>query len=244
MLQATCTLQQSTTVTGTLFLYQKTATDKLNINGVIAGLTVGDHGFHVHELAAITSGCAGAGGHYNAGKVDHGAPGGTVTTRHTGDFGNLTTAAGGSTFVNYSDTIAKLSGVDKIVGRAIVLHAGADDLGVGTGTAEAGSKASGNAGARVACCVITEVKSTAVPTGGMCDAPTKGAARPTCAATSCCGSAKKVFSDTVNAYELCQPKATTKVSVGKDSYVFTCIEAASKIAASLSAALLTSYMMV
>jgi Cu-Zn family superoxide dismutase len=42
-----------------------------------------------------------------------------------------------------------------ILGRAIVIHADADDLGKGSGPASAGSKLTGNAGARIACCKIT-----------------------------------------------------------------------------------------
>ena len=45
-------------------------------------------------------------------------------------------------------------GMNDVAGRAIVVHAGADDLGRGVGEAEAGSKKTGNAGARVACGII------------------------------------------------------------------------------------------
>ena len=44
-----------------------------------------------------------------------------------------------------------LWGDDHIIGRAIVVHGGEDDLGDG---GDEGSKANGNAGPRVACCVI------------------------------------------------------------------------------------------
>ena len=46
-------------------------------------------------------------------------------------------------------------GTNDVANRAIVVHAGVDDLGKGTGDAQAGSQASGNAGARVACGIIT-----------------------------------------------------------------------------------------
>ena len=44
-----------------------------------------------------------------------------------------------------------LEGLDSIIGRAVVLHAGRDDLGTGD---DDGSKATGNAGSRVACCTL------------------------------------------------------------------------------------------
>ncbi|KAL5258698.1 hypothetical protein ACHWQZ_G009233 [Mnemiopsis leidyi] len=47
-----------------------------------------------------------------------------------------------------------LEGLDSIVGRAVVLHAGKDDLGTGD---DDGSKATGNAGSRVACCTLVAV---------------------------------------------------------------------------------------
>ena len=45
----------------------------------------------------------------------------------------------------------------QVIGKAIVLHAGEDDLGKGTGEKFEGSKKTGNAGSRLACCIITEV---------------------------------------------------------------------------------------
>lgn len=41
-----------------------------------------------------------------------------------------------------------------MIGRAMVVHAGIDDLGKGTGDKLEESKKTGNAGARVACGVI------------------------------------------------------------------------------------------
>ena len=45
-------------------------------------------------------------------------------------------------------------GVRDIANRAIVVHAGEDDLGEGVGEKAAGSKNTGNAGGRVACGII------------------------------------------------------------------------------------------
>ena len=48
-----------------------------------------------------------------------------------------------------------LYGPESVVGRAIVVHGGEDDLGLGH---NASSLKSGNAGPRVACCVIGAAK--------------------------------------------------------------------------------------
>ena len=53
------------------------------------------------------------------------------------------------------DGVSLLKGDNNIVGRAIVVHAGEDDLGKG---GDEGSLKTGNAGGRVACCVIVESK--------------------------------------------------------------------------------------
>ena len=56
---------------------------------------------------------------------------------------------------NYHYTVTspqfELEGENSIVGRAVVLHAGQDDLGQG---GDDGSLATGNAGSRVACCTL------------------------------------------------------------------------------------------
>ena len=44
-----------------------------------------------------------------------------------------------------------LYGPDSIIGRALVIHAGEDDLGL---VDNAGSRSMGNAGPRIACCTI------------------------------------------------------------------------------------------
>lgn len=75
-----------------------------------------------------------------------------------GDLGNIfVTDDGAETYnVDIADNLAKLSGgVDSVFGRAIVIHAGKDDYGRG---GDAGSLKTGNAGGRLACCVIAVAK--------------------------------------------------------------------------------------
>ena len=102
--------------------------------------------------------------------------------RHVGDLGNILTPGVGKTTIQVSDRFALLDGKYSIIGKAIVIHeginnlvtnknygtdyisfilllidwcvyAGIDDLGLGGDT---GSLKTGNAGARAACCIIVE----------------------------------------------------------------------------------------
>ena len=57
----------------------------------------------------------------------------------------------GNAVVSQFDMLIDLWGNQSVIGRSLVLHAGEDDLGRG---GDAGSLASGNSGARIACCTI------------------------------------------------------------------------------------------
>lgn len=63
----------------------------------------------------------------------------------------------GKITLSYTDTSAKLSGDQTLIGKSLVFHQDVDDLGKGTGAAKEESLKTGNAGPRVACCVITAV---------------------------------------------------------------------------------------
>ena len=116
----------------------------------------GLHGFHVHQYGTLDTGCGGAGGHYNPTGVDHSAW--DVTPRHVGDLQQLNVPVGQNTCtLTYDDPFAGLFGDNAILGKAIVIHIGEDDLGSGTCDA---SKANGCAGARIGCGVIVTSPST------------------------------------------------------------------------------------
>lgn len=120
------------------------------VTGNVTGLSKGKHGFHIHNLGYIASGCVGAGGHFNPHNVNHGGPNDEI--RHVGDLGNIeVTDDSHVAHVNINDTIIDLEGEHNIIGRTVVVHAGEDDLGKG-GNAE--SLVTGNAGGRLACGVI------------------------------------------------------------------------------------------
>lgn len=116
----------------------------VNVNAQLTGLEEGKHGFHIHQYGDCTAeDLTSAGGHYNPYNMQHGAP--TDSLRHMGDMGNLPVASGGNGTLEYLDTVIELNGSNSIIGRAIIIHSGADDLA---------SQPSGAAGERIACGVI------------------------------------------------------------------------------------------
>jgi len=139
---------------------------RMRIEGQVSGLTdltgaVSNslHGFHIHEKGDLGNSCSNTGGHFNPRSLidpghqsTHGKPMGQWWSRHTGDLGNIA-AVNGVARVEVVDNLAELTGVDSVLGRAIVIHAGRDDLGMG---GNLGSTKTGNAGPRIGCCVITE----------------------------------------------------------------------------------------
>ncbi|NXN28632.1 SODE dismutase, partial [Nycticryphes semicollaris] len=97
---------------------------------------------HVHELGDLSRGCDATGGHYNPFSVNH--------PRHPGDFGNFFPKEG--KIRKYKTNLAAtMFGPYSIVGRSVVLHEQEDDMGKGNNKA---SLENGNAGKRLACCVI------------------------------------------------------------------------------------------
>lgn len=117
-------------------------------------------------------GCKSSGGHFNPTKVTHGNI--SDLTRHVGDYGNVLADENGVIQVNFVDSVSQLwvllffkiswifefiekfflkkrYGPFGIIGRTMVLHKNEDDLGLG---GDEGSKATGNAGDRIACGMI------------------------------------------------------------------------------------------
>lgn len=114
--------------------------DGLEIVGEISGLKPGDHGFHIHEFGDVSSADAKChGGHFNPDKKKHGGP--TDVERHVGDLGNITANGRGVAKISMTDRQISLSGPHSIIGRAVIIHAKADDLK---------GQPSGNAGDRIA----------------------------------------------------------------------------------------------
>ena len=122
--------------------------DGVHITGEIGGLTAGGtHGFHIHEKGDCSAADASsAGGHFNPAGEAHGRA--SAPHHHLGDNDNIVADANGVAHVNahFAGAVLGGGGADDIVGKAVVVHADADDYT---------SQPSGNAGGRIACGVIT-----------------------------------------------------------------------------------------
>ncbi|CAK5284099.1 unnamed protein product [Mycena citricolor] len=148
--KAVVVLKGDSTATGTVVFTQTTSGGPVTIKGDLTGLRASaSQGFHIHQAGDLTSGCASAGPHFNPFAKNHGAP--DDSDRHVGDLGNIHTDHTGGASFEFEDSEISLNGPLSIIGRAVVLHADADDLGRG-GNPE--SLKTGNAGARAACGVI------------------------------------------------------------------------------------------
>ena len=121
--------------------------DGVHITGEVGGLKPGDaRGFHIHEKGDCSAADASsAGGHFNPGAQPHGRAG--QGAHHAGDSDNIVADAKGVARVDAHVGGVTLGGgaANDIAGRAIIVHAAADDYA---------TQPTGNAGARVACGVI------------------------------------------------------------------------------------------
>ncbi|CAF1215382.1 unnamed protein product [Rotaria sp. Silwood1] len=149
-------VDSSITPTGTILFYQRDTNSPVRVVGILNGLKSNTvHGFHVHRDPLINGelNCTAAGPHFNPYGTLHGPREADLKHRHVGDLGNLTANDNGIIIVELSDSIIDLYNVTRsIANRTIVLHAMRDDGGKG-GFPD--SNTTGNAGARIACGVIS-----------------------------------------------------------------------------------------
>lgn len=117
----------------------------VRVQANITGLTAGtEHGFHVHQYGDCSaSDGTSAGGHFNPHGADHAGP--DAASRHVGDLGNIPVNDAGEATYDRVDTQLAFEGESSIIGRAVIVHGGIDDLS---------SQPSGAAGPRIACGVI------------------------------------------------------------------------------------------
>lgn len=124
---------------------------KTTVTAELSGLTPGQqHAMHVHEFGDCSAADgASAGGHYNPEGHDHGLP--DQGKRHAGDFGNVSADKDGKAKLTLTVDNLTVGKRNAILGRAVIVHAKADD----------GGQPTGNAGGRVACGVIGVSKAPA-----------------------------------------------------------------------------------
>lgn len=117
----------------------------LKITANISGLQPGAvHGFHIHEGTE----CKGpdfksAGGHFNPTKHNHAGP--AAEEKHAGDLGNIVANAKGEAKTEVMIPTAGGTSLSSYKGKAVILHAKADDLT---------TQPSGDSGDRIACGII------------------------------------------------------------------------------------------
>lgn len=130
-------------VRGTITFTQKG--DRVVVAGELTGLAPGEHGLHIHEKGDCTApDASSAGGHFNPRGSRHGGPGSEI--RHGGDLGNITAdQTGVARFTTEVSGISLGTGDDNIIGRAVIVHANADDLQ---------TDPSGGSGPRIGCGLI------------------------------------------------------------------------------------------
>ena len=111
----------------------------------IARVSPGLHGIHLHAVGDCSAeDFTSTGGHFNPTDAPHGGP--TDSVRHAGDFGNVEIGEDGAGRLKLvTDMLTVADGPNTVVGRAVILHEGEDDLE---------SQPTGAAGGRLACGVV------------------------------------------------------------------------------------------
>ncbi len=117
--------------------------DGVEITVSLRDLTPGEHGLHVHTNGS----CNPPGNHFDPMSTsEHGAPDDAMSAKHVGDLGNITANGSGTAEASFEVEGLTLTGANGLVGHAIVVHSGQDDLE---------SQPSGDSGDPVGCGVIT-----------------------------------------------------------------------------------------
>jgi len=141
--RATLTSSAGNNIAGNVVFAQEGR--KLFVIAEVTGLKPGPHGFHVHEKGDCSApDFSSAGGHFNPDSQPHGDP--TAGAHHAGDMPLLVADASGKATARAELRSMSIGGgASDVVGKAVVVHADADDFR---------SQPAGNSGARVACGVI------------------------------------------------------------------------------------------
>jgi Cu-Zn family superoxide dismutase len=134
-------------LSGTVTFTQLADAVRIEIN--VAGADhPGPHGVHLHENGKCEHDPAGkhytsAGGHFNPTAAPHACR--ESTTHHAGDFGNIEIQPDGTGHLVVVTSMLSLRGPTSPIGKAIILHTGADDCK---------TQPTGNSGGRLACGLV------------------------------------------------------------------------------------------
>ncbi|XP_048396234.1 superoxide dismutase [Cu-Zn]-like isoform X2 [Stegostoma tigrinum] len=110
-------------------VFESRANGQVLIKGTFTGLPRGKHGLHVCTFGNLFNGYHSIGPHFNPRKKIHG--GQQDNERHVGDLGNIEANEDGVAEFQIEDQLISLSGIESIIGRAMVIQAEEDDLGKG-----------------------------------------------------------------------------------------------------------------
>lgn len=134
--------------------FARVAPERVRIRAQLSGLTPGLHGVHIHEYGDCSApDGSSAGDHFNPDNSKHGGP--ERPPHHAGDLGNIeATPDGRASLTLTTDAFTLDDGPRGVLGRALVVHAMADDLV---------TDPAGNSGARIACAVIRASSGTTTP---------------------------------------------------------------------------------
>lgn len=118
----------------------------LRITANVTGLRPDQaHGFHIHEFGDLSAPDASSAGSHYAPVAGHPHAGPDQLMKHAGDLGNLVADAQGVARMEVAVQGISLTGEHPVLGRAVIVHAEADDLT---------SQPSGASGARIGAGVI------------------------------------------------------------------------------------------
>ncbi|AMO68358.1 superoxide dismutase (Cu-Zn) [gamma proteobacterium BDW918] len=130
-------------VYGTVYFSPGEGEKDMQIEISLKGLNPGLHGFHIHQRPDCGDAGNAAGPHFSPSKSVHAAP--EADEHHAGDLGNIRADEYGKVEARLISKSLAFSGINNVLNRAVVVHAGRDDLR---------SQPSGDAGERIACGVI------------------------------------------------------------------------------------------